>query len=304
MLLTEKLKSPRQLLISLSIRGFFNWMADETYLKMLYWCYMGKKLNLRQPKTFNEKLQWLKIYYRKHEYSQMVDKYEAKKHVANIIGNQYIIPTLGVWDHFEDINFNELPHQFVLKCTHDSGGLVICRDKSQLDINAARKKINKSLKRNFYNIGREWPYKNVKPRIIAEKYMVDESGEELKDYKIMCFHGEPKCSFVCSNRNISKLCVNFFDLKWDNLPFKRHYPRNINEIKKPVSYEKMLELAKQLSKSLTFARIDFYEVYEKIYFGEITFFPGNGMEEFTPEEWDYKLGSWIELPERVCDCDS
>ena len=177
----------RNIIDYLDSRGFFKFMSDEAYLKFMYKLKMKRKLNLSDPQTFNEKLQWLKIYDRKPEYTTMVDKYEAKKYVADIIGEEYIIPTLGVWDRFEDIDFDELPDQFVLKCTHDSGGLVICRDKSKLDLKAAKKKINKSLKRNYYWIGREWPYKNVRPRIIAEKFMTDPTSDDLQDYKFFFF---------------------------------------------------------------------------------------------------------------------
>lgn len=278
-----------------------DWVPDVTYLKLVYRANMYKKLELKNPKTFNEKLQWLKLYDRNPMYTTMVDKYEAKKYVANIIGEEYIIKTLGVWERFEDINFDALPDQFVLKTTHDSGSVVICKNKLLFNKANAQRVLERSLKTNFYFYGREWPYKNVKPRIIAEEFMVDESGKELKDYKIMCFNGVPKCSFVCSNRSSTGLCVNFYDLDWNELPFERHYPRNKNNIDRPTKYNTMLELAQRLSKGLVFARIDFYEIYGRIYFGEITFYPGNGMEEFTPEEWDYKLGRWIKLPEGMLD---
>ena len=195
------IRSPRRILLGLTSRGFLNFLPDETILKIKFKDRIGKELNLKKPKTFNEKLQWLKLYDRNPAYTKLVDKYEVRKHIAKTIGQEYLIPLLGVWDTFEDINFSKLPNQFVLKCTHDSGGLIICTDKNRLDIDAARKKINKCLKRNYYYPGREWPYKNVKPRIICEKYMVDESGTELKDYKFMCFNGEVKCIFVCLNRN-------------------------------------------------------------------------------------------------------
>ena len=177
-------------------------IPDRLYLKWLFRLKMGKKLDLDNPRTFSEKLQWLKLYNRKPEYTQMVDKYEAKRYVAGIIGEEYIIPTLGVWDRVEDINFDQLPNQFVLKCTHDSGGIVICSDKSKLDINAAKKKLKRSLTRDFYAQNREWPYKNVKRRIIGEEYMVDESGYELKDYKWFCYNGEPKALFIATDRGL------------------------------------------------------------------------------------------------------
>ena len=274
-------------------------IPDYIYLKMLYKHRTGKKLNLKKPTTYNEKLQWLKLYDRKPEYTRMVDKYEAKKYVADKIGKEYIIPTLGVWDSFDDIDFNQLPNQFVLKCTHDSGGLVIVQDKESFDIDLARNKIEKSLKSNYYLRGREWPYKNVKPRIIAEKYMKEESNHELMDYKFMCFNGKVKCTFVCSERFAnSGLKVTFFDRDWNVMPFERHYPKSSKTISKPQNYEKMICLAEQLSKNIPFVRVDFYEVLGEIYFGELTFFPGNGLEEFYPEKWDAILGDWIKLPNK------
>ena len=291
------LKNPMRAFVKLGSMGLFNWMSDETYLKIAYRSLMGKKLDLKNPKTFNEKLQWLKLYDRKPIYTTMVDKYEAKKYVASIIGEQYIIPTLGVWDKFEDIDFDKLPNQFVLKCTHDSGGLVICRDKSKFDIQAAREKINKSLKRNYFWQGREWPYKNVKPRIIAEKYMEDSQTKDLKDYKFMCFNGKVNCSFVCTERHTNTgLKVTFYDRNWKIMPFERHYPRSKTPISKPLNYDKMMELAEILSKDISFIRVDFYSVQEKIYFGELTFYPGSGFEEFSPFIWDKKIGDWIKLP--------
>ena len=276
--------------------GLCNHMSDEKFLLKLYEMKMDKKLNLENPQSFNEKLQWLKLHDRNPEYTKMVDKYEVRKYISEKIGEEYLVPLLGVWDSFDEIDFDKLPNQFVLKCTHDSGGIVICKDKSKLDIAAAKKKISKCMKRNFYWQNREWPYKNVKPRIIAEKFMTDESGTELKDYKIMCFNGKFRCSFVCSERYSNDgLRVTFFDTDWNKMPFERHYPSSSKDIKKPVNYEKMIELAETLAEGIRFVRIDFYEIQGKIYFGEITFFPGSGTEEFTPEEWDYKLGEMIKL---------
>lgn len=278
--------------------GLLNFLDDKAYLKLMYKIHMGKSLNLEHPQTFNEKLQWLKIHDRNPLYTTLVDKYEVKKYVADKIGEQYIIPTLGVWDHFDDIDFDTLPDQFVLKCTHDSGGLVICRDKSKLDKKITKIRIEKCLKRNYYWSGREWPYKNVKPRIIAEKYMCDDMDDELKDYKIMCFDSKVKETFVCSDRFSDKgLRVTFYDTDWKRLPFARHYPVAEEEIEKPKSYDEMKQLAEKLAQKIPFVRVDFYEVKGRPYFGELTFYPGSGMEEFSPEKWDKKLGELIRLPE-------
>lgn len=283
----------------LTALGLTKWMSDEQFLKKEYYLAMGKPLNLDNPQTFNEKLQWLKIHNRKPEYTTMVDKYAAKQYVADRIGSQYIIPTLGVWDHFDDIDFDALPDQFVLKCTHDSGGLVICKDKSRLDKKAAKRKIEHCLRRKYYYVHREWPYKDVKPRIIAEKYMTNGTSEELNDYKLMCFNGKVKATFVCSSR-FSKdgLKVTFYDTNWNRLPFERYtHPASKTEITKPRTYNEMVTLAERLAQDIPFIRADFYEISGKTYFGELTFFPASGFEGFRPEEWDKTLGDWIKLPE-------
>ncbi|MBR1802801.1 MAG: glycosyl transferase [Clostridia bacterium] len=289
--------NPKSMLLKLDNRRIIT-LNDKKYLNIVYENAFNKTINWNNPQTFNEKLQWLKLYDRNPEYTKMVDKYEAKKYVADIIGEEYIIPTLGVWERFENINFEELPNQFVLKCTHDSGGLVICKDKKEFNIDKARRKINECMKKNYYYAGREWPYKNVEPRIIAEKYMVEENSEELKDYKFLCFNGKVKCSFVCTERYSKEgLKVTFFDLDWNRMPFQRHYPASEKPINKPINYEQMIQISETLSKNVPFVRVDLYEINNKVYFGELTFFPGCGFEEFTPEDWDKKLGDWIQLPD-------
>ena len=277
-------------------------IPDSIYLKIQFRKKFGRKLNLKNPLTFNEKMQWLKLYDRNPKYTVLVDKYEVKKIVSQVLGKQYIIPTIGVWDKFDDIDFDDLPNQFVLKCTHDSGGLVICLNKKSLKRNEYKEKIEKCLKNNFYYLGREWPYKNVKPRIIAEPLMSNSNDNknlknELTDYKFMSFNGKVKCLFVCTERfSADGLKVNFFDRDWNALPFERYYPRSLKIINKPVNYNEMIMFAEKLSENIPFVRVDFYEIDNKIYFGEITFYPGSGMEEFKPSEWDRKLGDWIQLP--------
>lgn len=269
---------------------------DRAFIKWDYYFGMGKFPDLDNPKRFNEKLQWLKLHDKRPEYTLMVDKYEAKKYVAGILGEEYIIPTLGVWERFEDIDFDALPQQFVLKCTHDSGGLVICPDKSKLNIEKAQKKINKRLKRNQFRKHREYPYKGVKPRIIAEQFMVDESGTELKDYKFFCFNGEPKMLLLASNRSKGTY-MNFYDMEFNLLPVQRAaHPNAKNLFVKPDGFDKMKQLAKTLSKGIPHIRVDFYNINGKIYFGELTFFSGSGNIPFHPDEWDYKIGEWLELP--------
>ena len=294
------LKKPQLIFNVLGNRGFFNWMDDETYLKILYRVKMNKKLNLDNPQTFNEKLQWLKLYDRNPQYTIMVDKYEAKKYVADIIGEEYVIPTLGVWDRFDDIDFKSLPEQFVLKCTHDSGGIVICRNKSTFDYVAAKRKIEKALRKNFYWSQREWPYKNVKPRIIAEKYMEDKGSGDLKDYKFFCFGGQAKCFKVDFDR-FTDHHANYYDADRNLLDFgEANFPPNPQKaIELPSTVALMEELAKQLSDNVPFLRADFYDVNGKVYFGELTFYPASGFGSFTSEEWDKTLGNWIKLPESV-----
>lgn len=272
----------------------FRILPDSLYLKYIYKKLMNRSLDLKNPKTFNEKLQWLKINNRNPEYTTIVDKYAVKKYIADKIGSEYIIPTLGVWDNFDDIDFDALPNQFVLKCTHDSGGLVVCQDKLKLDMDAARKKIETSLSKNFYYMGREWPYKNVPHRIIAEQYMSD----DLRDYKLFCFNGVPRMTLVCSERFTKDgLKEDFYDEVWNHLQVQRpEHDNAVLPIERPKQYKLMKELAAKLSEKMSFARIDFYEINERIYFGEITFFPASGFESFKPEEWDLKLGEWVELP--------
>ena len=276
--------------------GITNILSDATFLKLTYRVRFGKKLNLKNPKTFNEKLQWLKLYDRNPKYVDMADKIKAKKYVADIIGSKYIIPTLGVYDSFEQIDFEKLPNQFVLKCNHDSGSVVICKDKSQFNIEKAKQKLQKGLRTDAFLEGREWPYKDIDRKILAEEYLEEPGIEELRDYKLMCFNGKVKCSFVGSERfSGDGLKVTFYDRNWKPMPFERHYPRSKKPIDKPVHYEEMVNMAEKLSDNIPFLRVDFYEVGGKVYFGELTFYPGSGWEEFTPELWDEKLGSWIEL---------
>lgn len=273
-------------------------LSDKAFTKMTYKACVGKKLDLKNPKSFNEKLQWLKLYNRKPAYSTLVDKFAVKEYVAKAIGEQYIIPTLGVWDHFDDIDFESLPEQFVLKCTHDSGSIVICRDKETFDKGAAKKKLEKKLKKSFYWAFREWPYKNVKPRIIAEKYMQDDVHPDLKDYKFYCFNGEPKFLYLSqglSNHATAK--ISFVSLDWEKMPFHRTDFAEFEELPpKPANFDLMVEFCKKLAKDIPFLRVDFYDINGQLYFGELTFFPGAGLTPLKPEEWELKLGEWIELP--------
>ena len=274
-------------------------LPDELYLKVKFRQLMGKKLNLKNPQTFSEKLQWLKLYDRRPEYTTMVDKYAVKGYVAKIIGDEYIIPTLGVWDRPEDIDWDSLPNQFVLKCTHDSGGLVICRDKSKLDKKAATTKLRKTLKQNYYRKWREWPYKNVPRRIIAEQYIEPAPDlKDLPDYKFFCFDGEVKALFVATDRQKEgeEVKFDFFDADFNRLPFKQGHEHAAVTPRKPKNFEVMKKAAAQLSKGLPHARVDLYEVGDKVLFGEITLFHFSGLVPFRPEEWDKVFGDMLTLP--------
>ena len=273
-------------------------LPDKTFLKLKYRCYTGRKLNLNPPVLYTEKLQWLKLYNRNQLLSKLVDKYEVKDYVSKMIGEEYIIPTLGVWDRPEDIEWDKLPNQFVLKCTHDSGGLVICRDKSKLDIIAAKKKLRKSLKNNFYMAGREWPYKNVHRRIIAEEYMEDESGYELKDYKFFCFNG--RCEFFKVDFDRQKNHhANYFSRTCELMPFGEVVcPPDYNrKLEIPSNIDEMINEAELIAFSVNnaFVRVDLYNINGHIYFGEITFYPGSGFVKFEPEDWDKTFGDLIKL---------
>ena len=294
------LKKPAKFVYILDKLKLSRLIPDRAYLKMKFKGLMGKELDLQHPETYNEKLQWLKLYDRNPEYTGMVDKYEVKQYVAEKIGSEYIIPTLGVWEKVEDIDFDALPERFVLKCTHDSGGLVICKNKSKLDVAKAKKKLNKSLKNNFYYVGREWPYKNVKPRIIAEAYMEDAATGELRDYKFYCFSGTPKAVLIARDRHKvnEEAKYDFYDMNFQHLDFKRGHGNSKQHLDQPETFVQMQELAGKLAQGLPHVRVDFYEVDGKNYFGELTFYPGNGMVRFEPAEWDYTFGSWIELPRK------
>lgn len=271
---------------------------DELFLKLKFRLVMGQKLDLDNPKTFNEKLQWLKLYNRKPEYTTMVDKYAVKGYVADIIGQEHIIPTLGVWNSVDEIDWDVLPNQFVLKTTHGGGGsgVIICKDKATFDKDKAKQQLQNSLNSDIYINFREWPYKDVPRCIIAEKYMLDESGYELKDYKFFCFNGRVECFKVDFDRFTSHK-ANYYDRNATLLPFwETVCPADHSKIfDKPKHFNKMIEYAEILSKNIPFVRIDFYNINGKIYFGEITFFPAAGMGKFEPEEWDIILGKWLNI---------
>ena len=273
-------------------------IPDKVYLHLKYYFRMGKCLRLRNPQTFNEKIQWLKLYGRRPIDTILSDKYAVKNYISQAIGPQYVIPLLGVWDRFDDIDFERLPNQFVLKCTHDSGGIIICKDKKKVDVETIREKLNRSLKTDYFVFSREKAYKNIPRRIIAEQYMEDEKTKELRDYKFFCFNGIPKILFVASDRQVDneETKFDFFDMNYSHLPFTNGHPNAKILPEKPQGFEEMKLLATKLSKGIPHVRVDFYDINGKVYFGEMTFSHWGGMTPFIPEEWDYKLGKWITLP--------
>lgn len=272
-------------------------LSDKTYLKLRYYLTFNKKLNLKNPKTYNEKLQWMKLYDRNPLYTKIVDKYEVKKYIAEKIGEEYVIPTLGIWDRFEDIDFDKLPEQFVLKCTHDSGSVLICKDKTAFDYDVARSHFARCLKHDSYHSGREWAYKDVRPRIIAEEYMEDDFKTGLRDYKFFCFDGKVKALFIATERGIEGTDVkfDFFDENFNHLPFKHGHEQASITPSMPEHFEKMKEISARLSEGFRHVRIDLYNVNGKIYFGEMTFYHHCGFVPFEPEEWDHTFGSWINI---------
>jgi hypothetical protein len=294
--LKKCLKNPSHIFVGLGRRGFLKWMPDSLFLKIIFKSSCGYSLNLKNPKTFNEKIQWLKLYGNLKKYTNLVDKYEVRKYIAETIGEEYLIPLIGIWDRVEDIDFNKLPKQFVLKCNHDSGSVVICKDKSSFDIRKAKKILKKYLRRNFYYPTREPQYKNIKPRIICEKYMIDESGTELKDYKFFCFNGEPKIIQVDFDRFINHK-RNLYNIEWNYVPVSICYPTDSSRIiNMPRKLKEMLSFAKTLSENIPHVRVDFYLIQDRIYFGELTFTHGTGFEKFEPKEFGFEMGSWLELP--------
>ena len=287
-------------------RHFFDWMSDIWYLNLKFKQYNNYPLNLSDPKTFNEKLQWLKLYDRNPMYTVLVDKYKVRQYIIDAIGEEYLIPLIGVWDDPGEIDFSSLPNKFVLKCNHNSGlGMCICKDKSTLDVENVKNNLKLGLKQNYYLTGREWPYKNVPRKIIAEKYMSENEedsyrNDELKDYKFYCFDGVMKFVMINSDRNSDKPTkADYFDrnYNWLNFTWGYHHADVLPD--KPNNFEKMISIAEELSKGFPHVRVDLYDCDGKIYFGELTFFDGSGFDKIEPIEWDYKIGDMLNLPKTM-----
>lgn len=273
-------------------------LPDKLYLQLKFRLHVGYWPNLRNPKSYNEKLQWLKLYDYHEEYTQMVDKIAAKDYVVSKIGDNYVIPTLGIYDSVEDIDWNRLPNKFVVKSANDSGGVVVCKDKNTLDIEAAKDKLKKLGGRDYTIYSKEYPYKNVPHRFLAEQYMEDESGFELKDYKIFCFDGEPKFLFVATGRQANDTRFDFYDTEFNHLDVLNGHDNADEWPVKPQNFDEMLEVACKLSKGIPHVRVDLYNINGNIYFGELTFFHWSGMVPFEPIEWDYKFGEYLKLPNK------
>lgn len=283
-----------------NVWGFLNktyrWWPDSIWLKIIYQSRFHRKLNLNTPKSFNEKLNWLKLYDRKPLYTKLVDKYEVKQFVRECIGDQYVVPCYGVWDSFDEIDFSELPDQFVLKCTHDSGGMSICKDKSLFDPNEARQKLGQTMENNFYWWTREWAYKNVHPRIIADKFLDDHTGDTLRDYKFWCFNGVPQLMY-CTIK-AKDIYENFYDMDFNIVDINHGFRRAKPEFEKPECFELMKSFATKLSKGIPFVRVDFFLVDGNVYFGEFTFYDWAGLRPFVNYQQDLDLGDMIVLPKR------
>ncbi len=272
-----------------------HWLPSKLYLSVLYRLNIRGKLNWESPRSFNEKLNWVKVYDRNPLYTKLADKYAVKAFIEERIGKQYVVDNYGVWDSWESIDFEKLPNQFVLKCTHDSGGAFVCRDKETFDFKSVQKRVCKNLKKNPYYATREWPYRNIHPRIIADKLLVDNTGEELRDYKFWCFNGKP--TYMYCTIKADEIYENFYDMDFHPVMIDHGFPRHIPEFEKPVCFEEMKQLAAVLSKEIPFVRVDFFQVDGKVYFGEFTFFDWGGTVPFGGD-WDEKIGELIKLPNK------
>lgn len=285
-----------------SARGKYNSMPDDEYLRRRFKAVFGRELDLDNPLTLNEKLQWLKLYNRCPGYTTYVDKYEVRAYIKETIGEKYLIPLLGVWDKVEAIDFESLPNQFVLKCNHNSGlGMCICKDKSKLDIDKARRELNKGLQQDYFLYSREYPYRDVKRKIIAEKFMQDSDRGELTDYKLQCFNGKFDSVFLCEGRFSSRgVRYHYFDRHWNYLPYCPYPDLDVSELKKlrPQNYDEMISIAEKLAEGIPEVRIDLYEINGQVYFGEMTFFSQSGWDTDITYEADKEMGEKIVLPQK------
>lgn len=295
-------RNPGKIFVYMNSAHLLDRLPDEAILRLLWKARFGYDLDLRSPHSFNEKIQWLKLYDRDPLYTRMVDKVAAKAYAADLIGEAHVIPTLDVWDDPRDIDFSTLPERFVLKCSHTSGeGLILCRDKARLDRKRAVSVLEKAMRHDYYLTYREWPYKNVPRRILAEPYMEDNAAaalglNTLPVYKFFCFEGEPRIIQTIQNDKMPDETIDYFDPSWNLLPFRQNYPNSALPTARPQQLREMLSMAERLSAGFHFLRVDLYEINGEIYFSEFTFFSDAGFAPFHPEEWNETLGSWIHVP--------
>ncbi len=280
-----------------NIKLMLRWMPDRMYIQLYYFAKFHRFCDLKHPKLYNEKIQWLKLNTRNPKLPALVDKYAVKEIIRNRLGEEYVVKCYGVWDSFDEIDFDSLPEKFVLKCTHDSGGIVVCTNKARFDLAAAREKLTYCLSQNYFYISREHHYKSVPPRIIAEEYL-ENGSEGLHDYKVFCFNGEPKyINYVSGRLDENNIEEAFYDTQWNIQPFLLHHPMVSQEIPKPKCLDMLVEFSRELSKGMIVSRIDFYVLKDgQIKFGEVTPYPLGGMEVFKPDEWNLKMGELVKLP--------
>ena len=290
----KAIRNPKSILIFLVIKMSYLF-SDALYLKLLYKLKFDRKLDLKSPKTFNEKLNWLKLNDHNPRYTIMADKYLVKDYVASIIGEEYVVPCYGVWDSVDDIKIKTLPKKFVLKANHDSSGAYIV--KNGIIPEYVKEKYRKLLKRNYFYFRREWVYKNISPKILAEECLIGEDGEIIKDYKFLCFNGIPRLMY-CTNKS-TNIFENYYDMDFNPVNIRHGFRRQVPEFEKPEKFDLMKELAAKLSKDIPVVRVDFFYIDNKVYFAEYTFYDWAGLRPFDDYEWDKKLGEWIVLPNKL-----
>jgi hypothetical protein len=292
----KALINPSLVVLKLNQWGWFNWMPDVLFLNLIYQARLGRKLNIKTPATLNEKINWMKLYDKIPDYTLLVDKYEVRNHIKELIGDQYLVKLLGIYNNFDEIDFEKLPNKFVIKCTHDSGGIVICTDKANLNIGETKVKINSCLKKNFYLHGREWHYKKIKPRIICEELIETHDGYLPRDYKIFCFNGTPRFFSVIYDRGRGAK-MDFYDMEFNKYPLMQHYPNSDYDFERPKNWDDLIRCAQILSKGYPHVRVDFYiAAKDKVLFGELTFSHFSGCEKFIPESYDEYFGKMLVLP--------
>lgn len=288
----------RKLYDFLNKYALLNILGDTLHTRLKYRLKMGRGLDLRNPQTFTEKLSWLKLNDHDPKYASLVDKWDVMEYVSECIGEEYCVKKYGVWDSFDEIDFDMLPNQFVLKSTNDSGSTVVCTDKATFNREEAKERLNRSKKQSYYWFNREWPYKQIKHRILAEEYLADVTGKGLIDYKYFCFDGKPEFMFIATGRAEGDTRFDFYDMDFQWIPVKQHYPNADIRPSKPECFEEMAQLAEKLSQGLRHVRVDFFQVGKQVYFGELTFTHFGGYEKFEPEIYDYEFGKLLKLPNK------